>query len=225
MNPRGIPWVTVLLIVVNLLGFWQELRVDDARLGAFIETWGVVSARHHTILESSPFRLDLWALPILSSMFLHGGLAHLAGNMLFLWIFGDGVEYRLGRPRFLFFYLLTGFAAALAESWMHPASTAPMIGASGAIAGVLGAYLLFFPRARITMVVPIFFWPFFFTIPAFTFLGFWFLQQLVLGSVGGLAPDLGGGVAWWAHAGGFAAGFVLGPLLARADRKLRAGRR
>jgi membrane associated rhomboid family serine protease len=219
VNPRGIPWVTLLLIVLSLWGFWQEVGLGETALAQFIDRWGVVPARHHLVLETAPERVDRWGLPILTSMFLHGGLAHLAGNMLFLWIFGDGVEYRLGRLRFLLFYLASGFAAAFAESFMHPGSTVPMIGASGAIAGVLGAYLLFFPRARITMMVPIFFWPFFFTIPALTFLGFWFLQQLVLGAVGGLVPEATSGVAWWAHAGGFVAGFVLGPILARADRR------
>lgn len=149
-------------------------------------------------------RKNVW-LSILTSMFLHGGWLHIAGNMLYLWVFGNNIEDRLGRVRFILFYLLCGVAATYAQSYVDPSSTVPMIGASGAIAGVLGAYLLMFPRARIVTLV-IFFFITTMELPALIVLGAWFVLQLFQ-SVGGVAP--GGGVAYMAHVGGFLAGMLL----------------
>jgi membrane associated rhomboid family serine protease len=150
-------------------------------------------------------------------MFVHSGLLHIGGNLLSLWIFGDNVEDRLGHGRFLAFYLAAGFAAALAETWASPGSTLPLVGASGAIAGVMGAYLVLFPRSRVLVLVPIFivYWEVV-EMPAVFFLAAWFALQVL----GGLARPLagGGGVAFWAHAGGFLAGVLLIWLLRRRER-------
>src|SRR5207302_1541066 len=147
---------------------------------------------------------------IFVSMFLHGGWLHLLGNMLYLWIFGDNVEDRLGHFRYLLFYLLAGAAAGLTQVALNPTSQLPTVGASGAIAGVLGAYLVTYPRARVLTFVPLFFLPWFVEIPAFAYLIFWFLLQLLegLGSLGAPVAETGG-VAVWAHVGGFIAGVVL----------------
>jgi membrane associated rhomboid family serine protease len=170
--------------------------------------------------------IPLW-LTILTSMFLHGGLMHLLGNMLYLWIFGDNVEDAMGPIRFLAFYLLCGVAAALAQIAIDPGSAVPLIGASGAIAGVLAAYFMLFPYARVLTLIPIFFFLRLIPVPAVLLLGFWFLLQVISGA-GSLGA--GGGVAWFAHIGGFVAGALLVfPLRRRGVpvtlwRSLRRGR-
>lgn len=172
----------------------------------FMIRFGLISAELWSGKDLPPtVPFPIW-VTILTSMFLHGGWLHLLGNMLYLWIFGDNVEAALGRWKFLFFYLLTGTAGAVLQAAVSARSTVPMVGASGAIAGVLGAYLVFFPWARVLTVVPVFFFLQFVEIPALILLGFWFLMQLFSGLV-----DLGGaeGVAWFAHIGGFLAGAVL----------------
>jgi membrane associated rhomboid family serine protease len=150
-------------------------------------------------------------------MFLHGGFAHVGGNLLYLWIFGDNVEDRMGHGKLAIIYLACGACAALAQTFAHPASPVPMVGASGAIAGVLGAYLLYYPRARVVTLVPIVFFIQLVEVPAMVFLVLWFVLQLVSG-VASIAAAQGagaGGVAWWAHAGGFAAGLLLAVPLGR----------
>jgi membrane associated rhomboid family serine protease len=142
-------------------------------------------------------------------MFLHGGWMHILGNMWTLWIFGDNVEDRMGPVRFVVFYLLCGLAAGIVHTLTNPNSTLPTVGASGAIAGVMGAYLFLFPKSRIIVLIPIFFFPFFFELPAVTYLGFWALSQVFSGTLAlGDARDVGG-VAWWAHVGGFITGIAL----------------
>jgi len=201
------PFVTWALIAINILVFlsyFPALSGSDAQLMGFYSEWALVpadllkGAENHTIL---------------TSMFLHGGWMHLIGNMLFLFIFGDNLEDLMGHVKFLLFYLLSGAAAAAGQIMADPGSTIPMVGASGAIAGVMGGYLLMFPRARIDILVIIIFLIKIFTIPAWLMLGIWFGLQLV----NGLAMDVaGGGVAYWAHAGGFIAGVVLAlPLFLR----------
>jgi rhomboid family protein len=192
-----IPFVNYLLIAANVLVFLYE-----ASLGPHAETF----IRQHGLVPRT------FSLPnLLSSMFLHGGWLHLFGNMLYLYIFGDNVEDRMGHARYLAFYLLCGMAAGTAQVLTNPQSRLPMVGASGAIAGVLGAYLLFFPQGRVVTLVPIFLFLQVFEIPAIFFLFVWFLWQV--GS--GLAAygSTTGGVAFWAHVGGFVAGMVLGPVL------------
>ena len=160
--------------------------------------------------------------PILTSMFLHGGWLHLAFNLWFLWIFGDNVEDRLGHARYLFLYLAAGVAATLAHVFANPGSTLPAVGASGAIAGVLGAYLLAYPRARVTTLIPIFVFIHVTVLPAWVVLGMWFALQFLSGALAlATTQASAGGVAWWAHIGGFAAGVVLLPVLSIGRRRGR----
>jgi membrane associated rhomboid family serine protease len=142
-------------------------------------------------------------------MFLHGGWMHMIGNMWTLWIFGDNVEDRMGPIRFLFFYLSCGLAAGLVHWFTNPHSTIPTVGASGAIAGVMGAYLFLFPHSRVVVLLPILLFPFFFELPAVTYLGFWVLTQVFSGTLSLASPTDVGGVAWWAHVGGFGVGILL----------------
>ena len=194
------PFVTWALIVVNVvifLSYFPTLSGSEARLLAFFADWALVPAE---VLAGAD------AHTVLTSMFLHGGWMHLIGNMLFLWIFGDNMEDLLGHLGFLAFYVVSGLAAAAGQILAGPGSSIPMVGASGAIAGVMGGYLLFFPRARIDVLVIIFFLIKVLTVPAWLMLGLWFGLQLV----NGLSMDIAnGGVAYWAHAGGFAAGAIL----------------
>jgi membrane associated rhomboid family serine protease len=159
-------------------------------------------------------------LPLFTSMFLHGGWLHLGGNMLYLWIFGDNVEDDLGHVRFLVFYLACGLAAALTQIYIHPTSKIPMVGASGAVAGVLGGYLLLFPQARVLALIPILFFFQIVELPAALFLVFWFLMQFFNGAIAITgSPYLTGGVAWWAHIGGFIGGVALAFLIPKRQRK------
>jgi membrane associated rhomboid family serine protease len=194
---RTVPFVTLALIVANALAFLFELTRGARELEAFVQIYGVV-----------PAALAWPAL--LTSMFLHGGWLHFGGNMLYLWIFGDNVEDRLGHFRYLFFYLACGVAAALGHIVMNPSSTLPMVGASGAIAGVMGAYFVLYPQSRVLTVVLLVLFLDIIEIPAIFFLGLWFLMQLFsgVGSLGAQAAD--GGVAFWAHVIGFASGAVVG---------------
>jgi membrane associated rhomboid family serine protease len=200
IRSRRVPIVTWLLIALNVLVFLYEMRLGPAALERLIRTWGLVPAQ----LSAKP--TTAW-ITILTSMFLHGGWFHILSNMWVLFIFGDNVEDRMGPGRYLIFYLLSGVAAALLQTFFLQDSREPMIGASGAIAGVLGAYLILFPRARIASLVPIFFIFTIVEIPAVIFLLFWFGSQLFSGwlSLGGTA---GSGVAWWAHVGGFVFGMI-----------------
>ena len=205
-NPRqSVPVVTYLLIVLNVLGFLWELSLGP-NLDRALFAVAFIPARFWL---PGGFVSDL--LSIVSSMFLHGSLMHIGSNMLYLWIFGDNVEDRLGKGKYLVFYLLCGVIATIAHAVFSPGSRIPAIGASGAIAGVLGAYLVLYPHARVTTIIPIFFFITIRQIPAVLILGLWFALQLLSG-VGSLgvadAQDMGG-VAFFAHIGGFVAGVVL----------------
>ncbi len=199
-------------MLLNGVVFFYEISLPPQQLELFIRAFGVVPWR---------FTSGLWLehpeilLTLITNMFLHGGWAHIIGNMWYLWIFGDNVEDRFGAGRYLLFYIATGVAASVLHIVFNPTSTIPAVGASGAISGVLGAYFVLFPHARIIAVVPIFFWPFFFELPAFFYLGVWFLGQLFSGTFSFLLPGVSGGVAWWAHVGGFVAGM----LIARAAKR------
>lgn len=198
-NPSGrTPYVTIALIAVNILVFLGYfLGLTEYQLGEFFWTWGLVPAR---FLSGD----GLWT--IFTSMFLHGGWFHLAGNMLFLWIYGDNLEEEMGHGGFLLFYLASGVVAGLAQALPDPGSLIPMVGASGAIAGVMGGYLLLFPKAKVDVLFIIVILIRIVPIPAFLMLGLWFGMQLI----GGVStPSDMGGVAYWAHAGGFVAGGVL----------------
>lgn len=199
-NPsQKTPWVTYALLAANILIFlsYQPLMADPYQISRFFQTWGMVPARV-SMGEG-------WAT-LVTSQFLHGGWLHLGGNMLFLWIFGDNMEDEWGHLPFLLFYLVCGAAAAGLQFAAAPLSRTPMVGASGAIAGVLGGYLLLFPRARVDVLVIIIFFIRIIALPAWVMLGLWLIFQL-LGGLGG--PAGGGGVAYWAHTGGFVVGLAL----------------
>ena len=203
---QTVPVATIGLIAVNGLVFMHEYSLvshtTDA-LEAFISIYGFIPA-------------DFSIATIFTSMFLHGSWMHLFGNMLSLWIFGDNVEDRLGHGRYVIFYLLCGVIATLAHFASDPTSPVPTVGASGAIAGVMGAYFVLYPHSRVLMWVPIFF---LFEVPAVFFLGFWFLTQLLSGVTSGLvSAGQVGGVAFWAHVAGFAAGAALVKVFARPER-------
>lgn len=201
---RTTPVVTISLITLNAVAFLVEQTLSDRQLQIVTMVYGLV-----------PAEFNLTSL--LASMFLHAGWLHFGGNMLFLWIFGDNVEDRLGHGRFLAFYLACGIAAAVGQTLSHPTSLVPMIGASGAIAGVMGAYFLLFPRSRVLTFVWVILFVDVVEIPAIYFLGFWFFIQLLSG-VGSIGVHAGG-TAFWAHAGGFLAGAALMPLLRRPERQ------
>jgi membrane associated rhomboid family serine protease len=204
------PLVNLTLIVANILAYLYELQMGSNALNDFIFTWGLVPAR----LISDP--ANTWNT-IYSSMFLHGGWFHIINNMWVLFIFGDNVEARMGSLKYLIFYLLSGTAAGLLQTYILPASQVPMIGASGAVAGVLGAYLVLHPRSRVASLVPIFFIFTVIEIPAFIYLFFWFVSQLYSGwlSFQGVG---GSGIAWWAHIGGFLFGLFMSFLFAGRRR-------
>ena len=201
------PFVNIALIVLNVLAFLYEVSLGSRVEGVFF-LYGVVPA--DAILAFSTYQYIDGAIPFLTSMFLHGGWLHLAGNMLYLWIFGDNIEEKLGHARYLGFYVICGLVAGALHVFVDPASTIPTVGASGAISGVLGAYLLMFPRARVLTVIPIFFFIQLAELPALFVLGFWFVIQFFNGLVSlGFETGGMGGVAWWAHIGGFLAGMAL----------------
>jgi len=201
------PLINLVLIVSNILAFLYEQQLSPPELERFIFTWGLVPAH----LTSNP---SVTWMTIFAAMFLHGGWFHLLSNMWFLYIFGDNVEARLGGARYLVFYLLSGVAAVLLQTYLLPTSQVPMIGASGAIAGVLGAYLVSFPRSRIASLVPILFIFTIVEIPAFIFLIFWFISQLYSGLFA-MQGATASGIAWWAHVGGFAFGVIMVSFFAR----------
>jgi membrane associated rhomboid family serine protease len=210
LRSRTFPIANWLIILANAAAFYYELRIGPSALKGFIGTWGLVPAR----VWAEP---QIFWMTIFSAMFLHGGWFHIASNLWVLFIFGDNVEDRMGSLGYLLFYLLSGVAAGLLQAFLLPGSAVPMIGASGAIAGVLGAYLVLFPRARILSLVPILFIFTLIEIPALIFLLFWFASQLFSGfmSLGGAS---GSGVAWWAHIGGFVFGLLTVFLFARRRR-------
>jgi membrane associated rhomboid family serine protease len=198
-NPSGrTPYVTIVLIAINVLVFLGYfLGKNEFQLNIFFFQWGLVPAR---IMAGEGYET------FVTSMFLHGGWMHLLGNMLFLWIYGDNLEEEMGHLGFLLFYLAAGLAAAGLQTWADLDSRVPMVGASGAIAGVMGGYLLMFPRAKVDVLFIFVIFFRIFAIPAWIVLGFWFGIQIF----GGLnTPSDAGGVAYWAHAGGFIAGLAL----------------
>lgn len=205
IQSRNYPVVNMAIIVVNVGLFLVQLMNAD-NIEAFIFTYGLVPARYSSPEISSHFTLLEQTIPLLSFMFLHGSFWHLLGNMWSLYIFGDNVEDHFGSVKYLVFYLLCGWASAVTHLYFNWESQIPTIGASGAIAGVMGAYLLLYPRSRILTLIPIFFIPYFIEVPALFFLGLWFFFQFLYASASD--PQMGG-VAWWAHIGGFIAGMIL----------------
>lgn len=208
-NPSSkFPAVTITLIAINSLFWFYEVSLGQ-HVNRFVIDFGLIPVR---FLNPQHFGGGLWGdsiVPLFTSIFLHGGWLHVIGNMWFLWIFGDNVEDRLGSGRFLLFYLLCGIGASLVHVVFHPESRIPTIGASGAISGVLGAYLISFPHARVLTLLIIFFIIRFVEIPAFAFLIIWFVFQFLSGTSQVSAYQESGGVAYWAHMGGFVFGVLL----------------
>jgi membrane associated rhomboid family serine protease len=220
-NPaRGPAYVTWGIIVAcSVIYLWE--RSLRGQMNAALFVLGFTPAEYFAgVSRPAGAAVISPILTIFTSMFLHGGILHLVGNMLYLWIFGNNVEDAFGHIRFLLFYFLCGVAAALVMAYIEPTSQVPMVGASGAISGVLAAYLLLFPKARVTVIVPLGIIPYPLAIAAMWAIGFWFLLQLVSA---GLANPGQPGTAWWAHVGGFAAGLVLTPLLKSGETKLFGG--
>jgi membrane associated rhomboid family serine protease len=217
-NPtRIVPVVTYAILVINIVVFIYELSLGP-NLEAFFRVWAVIPRELSAYFLGEPTGLPFPAwMTLITSQFLHAGFLHVAGNMLFLWIFGNNVEDKLGHIRFLIFYLACGALAGLTQWFFSAGSVIPSLGASGAIAGVMGAYILRFPRVEVLTLIPLGFFLWTFRIPAIFFLGFWFVQQAFY-SVASLNVPAnvgmqGGGVAYWAHAGGFIFGAILGPIL------------
>jgi membrane associated rhomboid family serine protease len=217
-NPtRIVPVVTYSLVAINIAVFVYELSLGS-QLEAFFRVWAVIPRELTASFGGQPTGLPFPAwVTLITSQFLHGGFLHVAGNMLFLWIFGNNVEDKLGHVKFLIFYLACGVLAGLSQWFFSAYSVVPSLGASGAIAGVMGAYILRFPQAEILTLVPLGFFMWTFRVPAFFFLGFWFAQQALYSFASLNVPtNVGmqsGGIAYWAHAGGFVFGAVLGPIL------------
>ena len=211
LNPRrGYPFVNTALIAINFLVFFYQLTLPPQAYKLLMNANATIPARFLGWADGRiPFEIAF--LPLLTSMFIHAGVAHILGNMLFLWIFGDNVEDFYGHAMYLLFYLVCGIGSGLLHVLFNLSSSLPAVGASGAISGVMGAYLVLFPRARILTLVFIFLLP----IPAVFILGYWFLLQFVSG-VTSLGATASGGVAWWAHVGGFLLGMLLTALVRRA---------
>jgi membrane associated rhomboid family serine protease len=203
---RTVPFVTVGLIVTNVVVFLYQLILPDPLLQAFVAHWAVVPAL-------------FWWPSLLTSQFLHAGWLHIIANMVYLWIFGDNVEDRLGHGRYLLFYLGAGAAAGVIQILFNPFSIVPMLGASGAIAAVMGVYFVLYPQSRVLTAIFVVIFFDLVEIPAIFFLGIWFLTQLLsgVGSIG--LPNASGGTAFWAHIGGFAMGVAVGAVLRRRDRR------
>jgi len=229
-NPRRVfPIVTIGFILLNVLVFiWQAITPEQVMFQFTMIPSAITQGQPGLIPVGEgraiaiPSAIQPAWLTIFSSMFMHGGLAHIGGNMLYLWIFGDNIESDLGHGKFIVFYLLVGVAAAIAHILGDPGSRIPTLGASGAVAGVMGGYILLHPRADVHSLVPLGFFITLVRVPAFIVLGLWFVYQVALNSMGQLQPG-GGGVAYLAHIGGFLAGLILiklfGPDTRRAPRQ------
>jgi membrane associated rhomboid family serine protease len=215
LSPRSTtPVITVLIILANVAVFLYQLSLGPREGLAYAYTYGMVPARVPLFLANHQMSPERVLLPLLTSIFLHSGWLHLIGNMWFLWVFGDNLEDHLGHSHYLLFYLVCGIGAGIAHTIANLSSTLPAVGASGAISGVMGAYIVLFPRSRVLTLVPLLFIFFTVQLPAVVLLGYWFLIQFLSG-VSSLGTRTAGGVAWWAHVGGF----VLGALLAIGSRR------
>jgi rhomboid family protein len=210
------------LIAANCTVFLFEISLSPRELDLVVSQFALIPAQYSqgAAYGGEPLTLINY-LPFATCMFLHGGWLHLILNMWTLWLFGPPIEDRLGRTRYLVFYFACGMAASVTHVVFNPASTAPVFGASGAIAGVLGCYTRLFPFARLVVLIPILFFPLFFEVPAFVFTGLWFLMQMIQGAGALVTPSAGGEVAWWAHVGGFVAGLLLAPVIRQSTRRYR----
>ena len=219
---QGFPSLTWILILLNATIFVFEISLPKDFLQQLFYLFGLIPARYSlpqwATIHGLPF--DHY-LSFLTNMFLHAGWLHILGNMWFLYLFGSRVEDQMGHIRFVIFYLLSGIAANMIFFLVDVHSTIPEFGASGAIAGVMGAYIVMFPKARILTLIPIFFFPFFVELSALFYVGYWFVLQLFSGTLSLTFNSTQGGVAWWAHIGGFVLGIVLLPFLKKKERSYR----
>jgi membrane associated rhomboid family serine protease len=208
-NPTKLfPYVNIAIIAINVCVFAYEVSLGSGIEG-LIQSLAVIPADITSSMTGHAFSLRPFR-GMFTSMFLHAGWLHLGGNMLYLWVFGDNIEDKLGHARYVIFYLVCGLISSGLYIYVDPHSTVPTIGASGAISGVLGAYLLLFPKARVLTVIPIFIFLQFIELPALIVLGFWFVLQFFSGLASlGYQTAEAGGIAWWAHIGGFVSGFIL----------------
>lgn len=214
-NPTStFPFVTIFIISANIIVYIYQLTLESQTGDFFVLRAGALPYEITHFVDIYPLAFIRPPLTLFSAMFVHGGLLHVGGNMLYLWIFGDNIEDRLGHFRFFIFYILTGLIASFAHIAMLPNSTIPMIGASGAIAGILGAYLVLYPKAKVFTLVFLFVFVDIVKIPAIIFLGLWFAFQL-------LSSGAGGGIAWYAHIGGFIGGIALVKLFEKKRRKFK----
>lgn len=213
------PYLTISLIVINSLIFFYSISLGARGFQLFTVQFGYIPVEFVSGLELTPQLAASAYLTPFTSMFMHGGWLHLIGNMLFLWIYGNNIEDYFGPVKFLLFYIVSGLAAIALYTLFGPSSQVPLVGASGAIAGVMGAYIVLHPRARITVLV-IFFFIQFVVLPAKVVLGIWFVYQLLMSMIGSAT---GGGVAWMAHVGGFAFGWAVLKLLTRGRRPRASG--
>ncbi len=212
-NPSyGIPIVNYLLIGANAAVFFYELSLGSG-LDSFFIKYGLVPSRYFEMVAHHTHLMARY-IPFFTSMFIHGGWLHIIGHMWFLFIFGDNVEDKLGHRNYLVFYLLSGLAAGFLQTYLSASSSIPTIGASGAISGVLGAYFVMFPRARIVTLIPIFIIFDIIDVSALLFIGFWSMIQFFSG-VQSVGHSMSGGIAWWAHVGGFIAGILMVPIFKR----------
>ena len=212
ISSRTFPIVNWMIILLNIVIYWYQASLDSEALNAFIRHFALVpgEVRINTIAFGT-------LLPFFTNMFLHGGFVHLISNLWTLAIFGDNVEDRMGHGRYLLFYILCGILASAGHYFFNVNSTMPALGASGAIAGVMGAYMVLFRQSKIVFLLPIFIFPFFFKIPAYLFLAYWFAIQFLSGTVDVVA-HAEGGIAYWAHIGGFVAGLFLYRLFIKRDK-------
>lgn len=209
-------------MTMNVIVFLFQASLSPLAREHFLFSYALIPARYFgqlAMVDPPEGLLDY--LPFVSNMFLHGGWVHLIFNMWTLWIFGPAVEDRLGSVRFFGFYLLCGTAASFAHAFINADSTIPALGASGAIAGVIGSYVRLFPFARLVLLIPVFIFPFFVEVYAIFFAFFWFLTQMIPGLISLMLPPTTGGIAWWAHIGGFVAGWALTPLIRRRVHSYR----
>jgi membrane associated rhomboid family serine protease len=214
LGRRGVPAVTVLLIAMNFAVFVHELSLSPHAIQVFFLQYGLVPGRYSLALAGSHVSLFSLVVPLFSSMFIHGGWMHILGNMWFLWVFGGAVEDTLGSGSYLAFYVICGLAGGVTQTLFAWGSNIPTIGASGAISGVMGAYLILYPRSKVLTLVPLLFFFFFWRLPALFMIGYWFLIQFVSGMASLGVPEAGG-TAFWAHVGGF----LLGAIMAAPVRK------
>jgi len=218
VKTNSFPWVNWCIILANCYVFYLEDRLNDIQLQRFINHWAVIPVHLFSDIRTYGYTL-------ITATFLHAGWLHIGSNMLFLHIFGDNVEDSIGHFKYLFFYLLVGSLANGTQAFLSAHSNLPLIGASGAIAGVLGCYFFYYPYARVMTLIPILFFITIREIPAFFFLGLWFILQTINGTLTLssqiMAKQNMGGIAWWAHASGFVSGMLLAPALSRPKGKYR----